>query len=398
MNRKPLACFILLLIPLFTTVYAVAEGTAFITGGDQPLRAEPSVEGGVITLALDGAHIHILTTANGWSLVEMSGGEVGYLVEDTLFLTTSGMIEETGRRVNLRAAPSYDAEVIGQHAGGTSVRVTDELGAGWCAVEVDGQPGYMAGAFIRVAADALPPTVATRTEAYRRAVEQAGLFASVTKELFAAEEEPAQPDPNGPMIALTFDDGPGIYTDRILHILTQNNAKATFFMVGNRVANYKEVVERVAAQGSEIAAHTWSHPDLTGLSRDGIASELSKSVRVLTAVTGKPVTLMRPPYGSINDTVRAVCKEQGLSLIRWSVDTEDWRTRDADATYNEIMEEARDGSIILCHDIHEATADAMERVIPELIRRGYQLVTVTELFERNEKQMNPGSVYYKVGD
>lgn len=231
-----------------------------------------------------------------------------------------------------------------------------------------------------------------RSSEYQEAMDRLWLFSSMTDGLYQAEAITAI-DPNKPMVALTFDDGPSQYTERILDILTQNDARATFFMVGNRVANYTGTVERVALQGSEIATHTWSHVNLKNVSSKEVASQLTRSISSLESASGQTVLLMRPPYGSINDTVRSVCKRQGLPIIRWSIDTLDWQTRNAQDTYDAIMKSVQHGSIILCHDIVPSTVDAMERVIPELKRRGYQLVTITEMFTAAGVHLEPGRAY-----
>lgn len=201
-------------------------------------------------------------------------------------------------------------------------------------------------------------------------------------------------DPNRPMVALTFDDGPSDTTPKILALLEQYGGRATFFVVGNRIANYETQLAQIAAQGSEIGCHTWSHRQLTSLGNNEVRSQIEKTVRSVEARTGQTVRLMRPPYGSHNSAVRSVCKELGLSVVLWSIDTEDWRTRDAQATYDTILENVQNGSIILCHDLHEPTGEAMERVIPELVRRGYQLVTVSELLSFQAEGAVAGQAYY----
>lgn len=234
-----------------------------------------------------------------------------------------------------------------------------------------------------------------RSTTYFAEMDKLDMFSSMTQGLFEAEALRII-DPAKPMVALTFDDGPSKYTPRIVQLLEQYGGRATFFMVGNRVNNFREAVEAVAQQGSEIATHTWSHPKLPSLSRGSIETELSKSIRAMSDVSGLPVTLMRPPYGSINGDVRGVCGNMGLMIIRWSVDTRDWETKSANKTYQAIMESVKDGSIILCHDIVPSTAEAMELVIPELIRQGYQLVTVTELLQHSNTAMEAGRVYDQV--
>lgn len=200
-------------------------------------------------------------------------------------------------------------------------------------------------------------------------------------------------DPNKPMIALTFDDGPSEATPRILAALDKVDGRATFCVIGNRVANYEDVVRQIAQQGSEIACHTWSHKKLTSLSQGGIQRELERTVAAVGHITDAPVRVLRPPYGSVNKDVRAVTRSMGMVIASWSVDTLDWRTRNANSTYQAIMKGAKNGAIILCHDLYESTADAIERAIPELSARGYQLVTFSELMSFHKDGVKPGTVY-----
>ena len=204
-------------------------------------------------------------------------------------------------------------------------------------------------------------------------------------------------DPGKPMIALTFDDGPSEETDRILAALTTAGGRATFCVIGNKVEAYSDVVKRTIAQGSEIACHTWSHPYLTKISVSSIRSQIQ---RVQTAVgqiaPGYEIKVLRPPYGSVNKNVRSVCGEMGMVIALWQVDTEDWNHRNATKTYNAILKGAKNGVIVLCHDIYKTTATAVERVIPELVARGYQLVTVSELLSFHKDGPVAGTTYTRL--
>lgn len=231
-----------------------------------------------------------------------------------------------------------------------------------------------------------------RSDEYSDTLGKIWLFGSMTSGVFEGEEL-TQIDPNKPMIALTFDDGPSRYTSQILDILTENGGRATFFMLGERVSDYTETVQKVAQQGSEIGTHTWSHPNLKDLSQDEVRAQLDDSVRALEDAGDVKVRLMRPPYGSVNTSVKDVCRWAGLPMVRWTVDTEDWRTKDAQATYDSVIAGAYSGCIVLCHDIVASTVDAMEMVIPELVRQGYQLVTVSEMFEALGQPLEAGKVY-----
>lgn len=203
-------------------------------------------------------------------------------------------------------------------------------------------------------------------------------------------------DPERPVIALTFDDGPGPYTEQILDILAANGARATFFVVGNRIKAYPEVMEDIVAQGSEIGNHSWSHAYLTKLDEQGVREQLQWTVDEVEKATGVKPTLLRPPYGSLNDSVLGVIKEMGMPIITWSIDTLDWSTKDPHKTYDAIMSSVTNGCIILCHDIHEETAEAMVSVVPDLVKAGYQLVTVSELLALVNGGAIAGTVYRSV--
>jgi len=201
---------------------------------------------------------------------------------------------------------------------------------------------------------------------------------------------PADFPKTGAMVALTFDDGPSKHTNRILDCLAKYNAKATFFVVGNSVSAYPNVLKRAYDMGMEIGNHTMTHPNLKTLSADGVSRELNNVANKVSAITGAKPKLLRPPYGNYNSTVSSVA---GMPLILWSIDTLDWKTRNADKTVSCVLNEVKDGSIILMHDLYEPTASAAERIIPELIKRGYKLVTVSELAQAKGYTLTNGKAY-----
>lgn len=203
-------------------------------------------------------------------------------------------------------------------------------------------------------------------------------------------------DPNKPMVALTFDDGPySKVTDRLLDLLDQYNAKATFFVVGNRVSTYADSLKRAVDSGHEIGIHTWEHAYLTGLDEAGIMRQIDLTQQALQETAGYTSSVIRPPGGKFNDFVSEVGAKHGYYFANWSVDTEDWKSRNADSVYQQCMSQVRNGSIILSHDLYPTTADAMERIIPELIEQGYQLVTVSELLSFREGGIVPGELYLR---
>ena len=198
-------------------------------------------------------------------------------------------------------------------------------------------------------------------------------------------------DPDAPMLALTFDDGPSEYTDMILDCLEEYGQRATFFVCGYTAVNYTEQIARADYIGCEIGNHTYGHANLTTLDRMGIASQLDSTDKIIEGATGHRATVIRPPYGAFNDTVKDVAD---VPLVLWNVDTLDWETRDTQSTIDNILDVVYDGDIVLMHDIYESTAEAMLTVIPELTNRGYQLVTMSEIAE-TRGGMEPGGAYYR---
>lgn len=202
-------------------------------------------------------------------------------------------------------------------------------------------------------------------------------------------------DPDKPMIALTFDDGPHFQqTPRLLELLEQYNARSTFFILGDRshfTESNKETVKLVAEAGHEIASHTYSHKDLKTLTLEQLTDEIVKARENLYALTGEYPTMVRPPYGSYNNLV----KEYSYApLITWNLDSKDWSFRDAQMVVDHVLTEAGDGKIVLMHDIHWFTVDAIEQLLPELTARGYQIVTVRELFYYKNVELENGKVYH----
>ena len=184
-------------------------------------------------------------------------------------------------------------------------------------------------------------------------------------------------DPTKPMVALTFDDGPGgESTIRILDALKKYNAHATFFVVGSNIDKYADIIKREAAEGSEVGNHTNSHAQLTKLDTNGILSEVNGVKEKIMQLTGQKVVPIRPPYGAVDDNVMATITDP---VILWSIDTLDWKTRDAQSTIQNIQSSVYDGAIILMHDIYSTTADAAVNIIDWLHSQGYQMVTVSEL-------------------
>lgn len=186
-------------------------------------------------------------------------------------------------------------------------------------------------------------------------------------------------DPDKPMVALTYDDGPSVSTPAILDILEKYDARATFFVVGDRIdgnSRYQSYVKRAVDLGCQIGNHTYEHKTLTSLSAAQIQSQISKCDAAVNKAAGVIPSIMRPPGGARNSTVDQAV---GKPLILWSIDTLDWKTRDSSSTISAVLDDIRDGDIVLMHDLYSATAEASKTIIPSLIKKGYQLVTVEEL-------------------
>ena len=184
-------------------------------------------------------------------------------------------------------------------------------------------------------------------------------------------------------IALTFDDGPHpTLTPRILEILKKYDVKATFFMVGENVVNYPESARFVVQAGHEIGNHTYSHRHVSGMNEDTLKKELALCEDALFELCEYRTHLFRPPEGAINDQVREIAGESGYRIVLWSIDTEDWRHTPPHDIVSRVTREVRDGDIILMHDYigrGSPTPEALKKMIPALIARGYRFVLVSEL-------------------
>lgn len=176
-------------------------------------------------------------------------------------------------------------------------------------------------------------------------------------------------------LALTFDDGPGPYTQQIVDDLVSHKAKATFFVIGRNVAVNPETVQYAYNHGMEIGNHTWSHPSLDSLPSEAVMSELSKTTQAIEVATGAKPVGVRPPYGAFSKAT----PHDGMPFYLWDIDSEDWKNRDANLTMQRVTDAAHPGGIVLMHDIHPSTAKALPGIIEQLQEDGYTLVTASEL-------------------
>jgi len=199
-------------------------------------------------------------------------------------------------------------------------------------------------------------------------------------------------DPSKPMIAITYDDGPCTGPGyRIMAAFENAGQRCTFFVVGNRVASRAEEVKYMADHGFEIGNHSWSHAYYNKLSGDQIRADVERCSEAVRQVTGITPAVARTPGGIKGGNIM---DNMALPVILWNIDTLDWKTRNADATVNEVLSKVKDGDVILMHELYNATAAATERLVPELVARGYQLVTVSELARYKGVELSAGRYYF----
>ena len=222
---------------------------------------------------------------------------------------------------------------------------------------------------------------------------QTGWVEKGVKDYYFNEDGSYDPSKKRPMIALTFDDGPGEYTETLLDTVEKYNIHVTFFMLGQNVEGRESTIQRMVKLGCEIGNHTWDHPEQTlpNMDLDSVMQEFQKTDDALVKACGQASTVCRGPYGAITDEQMSAV---GKPFFMWSTDSLDWKLMDADADYNQIMNDSSlgDGSIILMHDIHEPSVKcATEKLIPALIDQGYKLVTVSELAEAKDVTLQSAS-------
>lgn len=219
--------------------------------------------------------------------------------------------------------------------------------------------------------------------------ELAGIYITPNREKFYFNSPQENTDK---MIALTFDDGPGPYTDELLDGLEKLNAKASFFLVGEKIKSYPDTVAKIAGKGHLIGNHTYSHIKLTALSPDEIKKEIDKTNEEIKAITGEAPQFFRPPFGRYNsDTLNYV----DMISVRWSKDTIDWKYEDEERLYRYLIKNAGDGEIFLMHDVEKTTVKGVLRAIETLQKQGYKFVRADELLCRNGDGLLKGIGYRK---
>lgn len=192
-------------------------------------------------------------------------------------------------------------------------------------------------------------------------------------------------------VALSFDDGPStVNTPKVLALLKQYQAHATFFVVGSRVKEGAEILKQEVAQGCEIGNHTWDHANLAKLSMEKVNMQYDKTADLVKKMVGYDITLLRPPYGAISEKMRKKLKHP---MVLWNTDTLDWKSKNTKAIMKEIKKNVKDGGIILMHDIHPTTVEALKKVLPWLVKNDYDILTVSELAKRKGAVMHNGKAY-----
>ncbi len=226
-----------------------------------------------------------------------------------------------------------------------------------------------------------PPSLGPATTGQSVAPVAAPTQVSLSKPVASSKHSYNSCTVDGPYIAMTFDDGPHPeFTPKLLDELKKRNLKATFYVVGKNVAEYPEIVKRMADEGHEIANHTWSHPSLPKLGAEGVRKQMADTTAAIREASGVTPVTMRPPYGATNAALnRKMAEEYGMKVILWSVDPQDWKYRKVNHVYSQIVEKAHPGAIILAHDIHATTVAAMPQTFDTLLAKGFKFVTVSEL-------------------
>ena len=198
-------------------------------------------------------------------------------------------------------------------------------------------------------------------------------------------------DQNKKTIAITFDDGPHrLYTNQIINLLNENKARATFFVIGVNVKHNADIIKNIHNSNHEIAIHGLSHQYFTRMSIDAIYKEIIEVNKLVYDLVGTYSTLVRPPYGALNDNI---IENVDYSFIKWNVDTNDWRIKNSDTIVTNVMNEVSDGSIILFHDMYQNSVDTVKKLLPLLYLEGYQIVDVSTLAKIKNKPIELNEVY-----
>lgn len=192
-------------------------------------------------------------------------------------------------------------------------------------------------------------------------------------------------NPDQPMLAITFDDGPNAqYTPAILAILSEEQAYATFFLIGSHIDSNKEIVQAIVSANHEIASHTYVHPNLLSLNKQKLLLEVKKNKQKIRQYTKQDTIYFRPPYGAFNEQIIEWIQDP---IVLWQIDSSDWKTDEVEPIYNHVMNQVKDGDIIIFHDDNPTTVEVIKKLIPALKKQHYQFVTISTLqqYRENDK-------------
>lgn len=317
-----------------------------------------------------GKKVNVLESNNNWSLIKYHE-KIGYVSKDSLVdkyidedkFKSSDQKLYVLNNVELKEFADTTSNVIGKLKKGD---IVDQIGVskdGWSKISYNDSYAYVYSNYLTA-------------EKQEREINNNRFL-----------------DKHKPVVALTFDDGPNpISSTRIVEILSKYHSRATFFDLGSLMYRYPEIVKLEEEQGNEVESHTFSHANLNRLTEEEIKNEISQSEKAFKDILHHKPSFVRPPYGNANDLVK---KSVSYPLINWNVDTLDWESKDKDQILKEIRSvNDYNGKIILMHSIYPTTADAVEVIVPELIDKGYQLVTINELAEYKGITLNAGTIYY----
>lgn len=194
-------------------------------------------------------------------------------------------------------------------------------------------------------------------------------------------------------IALTFDDGPGKYADKLLDTLKKYKSKATFLLEGQYVKSRPAFAKRMAVEGHDLGNHSYTHPHLRELDEAKIREELTKTQELVKKVTGKAPTMIRPPYGELDERVKAIAAEMNMPIMLWNGGSRDWATKNEKAIYDEVLKNAKRDGVILMHDWVAQTVTVMPKLLTALQKQGYHVVAVSSLRGAGAKELKAGDIY-----
>lgn len=277
-------------------------------------------------------------------------------------------------KINIRKEDSEKSAVIGKINAEESATLIKSQDNGWCKVKYNNKEGFIYSKYL---------TTEKPEEAEHNEIDTEVI-------------NPRNLDKNKPMVALTFDDGPNpVSTPIILDTLEKYNARATFFDLGSLMGNNSKIVKREEEIGCEVASHTYSHKNLNTLSKNEVLEEQEKTDEQMQKILGHTSKLIRPPYGNANFLVKSYLNN--YALIGWDIDTLDWKSKNAESVIKEVRKYSNyDGRIVLMHSIYKSTAEAVKTIVPELIKKGYQLVTISEMAEAKGIKLQSGILYTEI--